>query len=676
MRISIFWKLLIMVGITVFLLGTAVFFTTKHFVSEGFDRESVKTIENFQSAMKFEIRDLEQYFLETARRTAQDHQLASAIYSNSSRVMSNYAEELMQASDIDLIVFSNIDGDVLYRGHSDFTEDNISSQVTFQKAVLGEPVAGVESGNVIGLSLRASYPVKIFERTVGVVTLGMDLSSNAFVDAINEKLGVEATIFHDDTRLSTSIRRNGERVIGTRIQNQEVLERVISNSETFLDRNLILNIWYDTAYWPIKDLHGETVGMYFLGTDRETIENAQQATLSSIMWVSLFIGGVMLGAGALFSKSLAGPISAATNYAHAVAQGNLDEHLVIKNRDEIGLLAKSLNKMVENLKSKIKEAEDGTQEAVKESEKARNATAEANKAREMAENAKVEGMNHAASQLENIVFKISTASHDLSDQVSQSSQGSQDQKDRTIETATAMEQMNATVIEVASNASNAASGADQAQQEAENGEHIVKKSIEAIREVQDMSASVKESLAQLGDRAKQIGGIMNVIDDIADQTNLLALNAAIEAARAGDAGRGFAVVADEVRKLAEKTMTATKEVGEAINSIQHGTGENIKGMDNAVQAVENATELAYSSGEALNKIVRLIGDAADQVRSIATATEEQSAASEEVGKSIEDIKNIAIQGAEVMEQSKNSINDLSSQAQELNELIKELKETG
>lgn len=73
----------------------------------------------------------------------------------------------------------------------------------------------------------------------------------------------------------------------------------------------------------------------------------------------------------------------------------------------------------------------------------------------------------------------------------------------------------------------------------------------------------------LGGQAENIGKVLGVINDIADQTNLLALNAAIEAARAGDAGRGFAVVADEVRKLAEKTMLATKEVGNAILAIQN-----------------------------------------------------------------------------------------------------------
>ncbi|WP_457571651.1 methyl-accepting chemotaxis protein [Desulfovulcanus sp.] len=282
-------------------------------------------------------------------------------------------------------------------------------------------------------------------------------------------------------------------------------------------------------------------------------------------------------------------------------------------------------------------------------------------------------MKRVAAEANEISERVSSASEELSAQVEQVSQGAEEQKARMGETATAMEEMNATVLEVAKNASNAAESAGTAKEEAENGEQIVERAIAAINRVSELAQGLKENMHALGSKAESIGQVMNVISDIADQTNLLALNAAIEAARAGEAGRGFAVVADEVRKLAEKTMGATREVGEAISSIQTAAKQNIESMDVASKAVEEATELAGESGEALKKIVDLSIENSNQIQSIATASEEQSATSEEISRSVEEVNRIVGETAEAMIQSSQAVQELARMASELREVIKELE---
>jgi len=275
----------------------------------------------------------------------------------------------------------------------------------------------------------------------------------------------------------------------------------------------------------------------------------------------------------------------------------------------------------------------------------------------------------AADEADKIAHNMASAAEELASQIEEASRGADSQRARTAETATAMEEMNASVLEVARNASNAAEGADTARHKATEGAEMVNQAIESINRVQADARKLKQAMEDLGLKAESIGQVINVITDIADQTNLLALNAAIEAARAGEAGRGFAVVADEVRKLAEKTMSATKEVEDAVRGIQHVTRDNIQATENAVTAIDATTETAGQSGQVLREIVELIQATADQVRSIATAAEEQSSASEEINQATDEVNRISSETSQVMLESSKAVQEVASLAQELENVI-------
>ncbi len=284
-----------------------------------------------------------------------------------------------------------------------------------------------------------------------------------------------------------------------------------------------------------------------------------------------------------------------------------------------------------------------------------------------------QNMQNIAVELEQVASITSSASEQLSAQIELSENGAQDQADRVATTATALEEMNATVLEIARNAGTTSDSASSVRSEASAGSESMQECVKAMHEVKEESLKLQTEMGVLSEHAQAINEIMNVISDIADQTNLLALNAAIEAARAGEAGRGFAVVADEVRNLAEKTMTSTTDVGNAISAIQKSTADNTRLVVDAVEKIERVTEMVSGAGEALLGIVQLADTTADQVRAIATASEEQSATSEEITQSVDSINNIAKENANNMQEARKAVNEMVNQTHILSQLIEQLQ---
>jgi len=413
----------------------------------------------------------------------------------------------------------------------------------------------------------------------------------------------------------------------------------------------------------------------------EACDRAVQTFHNDIVWVKMWTiglsGGIILiiiTLCCLLRRAIVRPLTEITEYTQAVAAGDYNRTIDVQRfRGELGITATSVASMVQSLRAGIAAIEEQGRKAEEQAHRAESAQreAEADRARIAA---LLDTMNSLAAQSAAIVRELNTETTGLTEDSREIAHGADSQRARAQETATAMEEMTATINEVARNASLAAGNMEQTRTDAENGLALVRQVITVSGEVQTQTSGLQTTLGDLSRRVEDIGAIMGVISDIADQTNLLALNAAIEAARAGDAGRGFAVVADEVRKLAEKTMTATREVGESIKGIQAGAGDNVRAMHLVSEAVTRNSGLTHEAGNALEAIAALVSECATQVTSIATSAEQQSIACEDVNKATAAVSEISAHTSESVARSVRRIRNIAGLAEQLRDVTDRIEQ--
>ncbi|WP_051148572.1 bacteriohemerythrin [Desulfospira joergensenii] len=215
---------------------------------------------------------------------------------------------------------------------------------------------------------------------------------------------------------------------------------------------------------------------------------------------------------------------------------------------------------------------------------------------------------------------ITAASSEVSSASEQMEEESSDLYTRSNSVAAAAEEMNASMQSVAAASEQASANIANVAQAAGQMQSSISSIVGNCEDAGQTSNSAREQVSRamdevgrLGDAAKEINHVTQVITEIAEQTNLLALNATIEAARAGSAGKGFAVVADEIKHLAAQTADATQSIQEKIKGIQESTGETVKEVGNISQVISHVDDIVHDIARSVEEQSRAAKDVSENI---------------------------------------------------------------
>jgi len=464
-----------------------------------------------------------------------------------------------------------------------------------------------------------------------------------------------------------------------------------------------------------------------------------------ILLRTFLVALALFAAGSLLGWYLTGkwldPVRHMVEVASAVAKGDLTETLNIDSADEIGVLARSLQEMVVNLRrvvDNIQEASvqvassagqisanaklinQGAQSQAQAAEETSTSMEEmAASIQTVAGNAQslatyveetsssinqmgtsIEEVARSSSTLAGTITEASATIEEMTVSIDQMAKNLENLAGTVTETSATVEELTTFIASVAHNAESLSQAAQKtahtvaemaaavsdvakiaeeadrisrrASDDARTGDEAVGRTIAGMRTISETMENTARVITGLGRRSQEIGKILEVIEEIADQTNLLALNAAIEAARAGEAGRGFAVVADEVRKLAERSVEATKEIGEVIRQVQTETGDAVETAKAGAAETKEGINLADKAGLALRSIIDSVSRSSQLMAQIASATAKQSMASAEVLQTVSNMTSATNQvtsavreqaeGTKQIRQAMENINRIMTQA--------------
>ncbi len=389
--------------------------------------------------------------------------------------------------------------------------------------------------------------------------------------------------------------------------------------------------------------------------------------------------GIALALAQELSREIATTTRTLSESAERVAAGDLRRGDVLESEDELGELSRAFERMAGALRAtvgRVSETADRVEESALETATVSESVASAAETQSKGVVETVEAMaslttqvsdiSGSAQELNLLVEDSSSSIMELGASGEQLAETANALFSKVDEASSAIREGAASMREVVTNAAALAEAAEntstssaqmaenmrgvnaaaedsaersrQVVETAEHGRETVRQTVASMDEIRRSTDSAGQVIRGLGERATEIGSIVDVIGDVADETNLLALNAAIIAAQAGDQGRAFSVVAEEIKELADRVLSSTKEIGDLIRAVQEESSNAVEAMATGAHSVAEGVRLSNEAGESLEAITLASRESGERIDRILDAVKEQARASSYVVEQMESVK--------------------------------------
>jgi methyl-accepting chemotaxis protein len=273
-------------------------------------------------------------------------------------------------------------------------------------------------------------------------------------------------------------------------------------------------------------------------------------------------------------------------------------------------------------------------------------------------------------QVGSAVQHIQSSSVELQAVANQQATGSKQQ-------ATAMGEIRMTITEllstsrqIAESAQRVAKIASETVSAARGGDHTVQRTQESVIAIRRQVDLIVNHMLELGRKSQQIGGILEIINELSEQTNILSINATIEAAGAGETGRRFAVVAEEIRKLSDRVGGSTKEIRALVDDIRAAVNTTVMATEGGSKAVDAGSRQFGEVAESFSRIVGLVSTTTDAAREIELSTKQQASAVEQVNVAVSNVAQASKESESSSLQTLQTASQLAALSRELTRLIR------